>query len=164
MTAAPRHHMYNSPPPHHEGNAPLAALARIPAGRFILTASHEGVVAGRRITWVQQCGSAPPSVSIALAKGEPISPLIRDSHCFGLCQVPPNDDFLWRAFHEPVDADHGVAVFPSLETFHLDSTTPLLARSLAVLDCRVTMHLDFESDHELFIGEVVAARLTAEER
>ncbi|MFM9958054.1 MAG: hypothetical protein ACKVZJ_08245 [Phycisphaerales bacterium] len=48
--------------------------------------------------------------------------------------------------------------FISLELESLLSGAPLVKRCRYALDFKVTMHLDFESDHEMYIGMVVGGR------
>lgn len=48
--------------------------------------------------------------------------------------------------------------FISLELESMHSGAPLVKRCLFALDLRVSMHLDFESDHEMYIGVVVGGR------
>ena len=47
--------------------------------------------------------------------------------------------------------------FDALDVFRLETGAPMLRRAAACLDCRISMHIDFDADHELFVAEVVAA-------
>ncbi|MFB3430403.1 MAG: flavin reductase [Phycisphaerales bacterium] len=49
--------------------------------------------------------------------------------------------------------------FDSIETDPGETGSPLIRRALLWLDCRVSMHLDLDTDFEMYIGEVVASSL-----
>jgi flavin reductase (DIM6/NTAB) family NADH-FMN oxidoreductase RutF len=146
-----------SPPP--PGPIDPAALDRIPESRFVMTASFENRRAGMAVRWVQRAALAPHSISLALPKGHVISPIVRDARAFGLCQIASDDRMLDRRFDnaEPDEVDP----FDALEVFRLETGAPMLRRAVMCLDCRVSMHIDFDADHELFVAEVVAAVIGA---
>ncbi len=139
-------------------------LWQVPRGLFIMTAAWEGVRAGLRVDLVQVAATDPPSVSVALPKGMPISPLVRDARAFGLCIASDADAAVARRFEHDrtpshTDSEHPTSMpdpFDGFDTAELETGAPLLKRAVCCLDCRVTMHIDFEADHELFIAEVVA--------
>lgn len=134
-----------------------AALGRVPAGLFILTAEHEERRTGILASWVQQVAFKPPMVSVAVAKGRNILPLISGSHRFGLCQLPDNDKVLLRKFAGSIDLDEDPFLGFDMVS---DTQTPLpiLANGLGYLECEVASHMDVEGDHDLFVGRVVAGR------
>ena len=132
-----------------------AALARVPQGVFILTARHEDRRMGMVASWVQQAGLEPPMVSVAVAKGRQVMPLISESRHFGLCQVSAGDKMLVRHFSQPLvpgeDPFMGLGLLPPLVP-----GLPILADSLCYLECEVTCHMDVEGDHDIFVGAVRA--------
>lgn len=132
------------------------ALARIPTGICVMTAAYDGKRTGLCVHLVQRAADTPPSVSVAMQKGHPISPLIRDARAFGLCIVADDDRFLERRFTD-ADFNEDDDPFDAIETTVRETGAPLITRSLTSLDCRVSMHIDFDSDHEIYIAEVVAA-------
>ena len=133
------------------------AIGRIPSGIFILTAMFEDRRMGMIASWIQQASFEPPMVSIAIAKGRPIMPLISNSHHFALCQVPKGDKVLMRKFSQRIEA----AEDPFLG-FNLVQNTvnhaPVLADALGYLECDLVCHMDYEGDHDIFIGRVVAGK------
>lgn len=135
-----------------------AALGRIPAGIFILTAKHEDRASGIIASWVQQASFSPPMVSVAVAKGRPIMPLISESRAFGLCQLPQGEKTAMRKFAGGVNPNEdpflGMELIP-----HTVTHTPILAHCLAYLECEVKCHIDVEGDHDLFVGTVLSGRL-----
>jgi flavin reductase (DIM6/NTAB) family NADH-FMN oxidoreductase RutF len=134
-----------------------AALGRIPAGLFILTAEHEERRTGILSSWVQQVAFEPPMVSVAIAKGRNIMPLISGSHRFGLCQLPDDDKVLLRKFAGRIES--GEDPFLGFDLVS-DTQTPLpiLANVLGYLECEVKSHMDVDGDHDLFVGRIVAGR------
>ena len=133
-------------------------LGKVPSGLFILTARHEDKTAGMLASWVQQVCFAPPMVSVAIAKGRSIMPLISGSRKFGLCQLRKSEKVIHRKF-----SSHGTDLSedPFLG-FEMASDTalslPILAQCLSYLECVVACHIDVEGDHDLFVGQVMAGR------
>lgn len=131
------------------------ALGRIPSGLFVLTARFEDRATGMLASWVQQAAFEPPMVSVAVGKGRPIMPLISNSHEFGLCQIPKGDKVLMRKFASRLDPNED----PFLGFEMVDdtvNTSPILAGGLGYLECDLVCHMDFEGDHDIFIGKVKA--------
>ena len=140
-----------------------AALGRIPSGLFIFTACHGELRTGMLASWVQQAGFQPPTVSVSIARGRPIIQLVQDSHQFGLCQVPSDDNTLLRKFARAIEPDEDP--FAELELVRGGKTSvPLLAAALAHLECKVATHVDFDGDHTLLIGKVVGGVTNSQEK
>ncbi len=139
----------------------LRALAMLPSGCFVLTAAFETKRSGMIVRWVQPCADEPLLIAVAARRGHSIEPLIRDSHCFAVCRIDPEDKLMTRKFavHRPPD-DTGDP-FDSMAVDTLATGSPIIRRSPLVLDCEVVRHFDLEADHELFIGLVRAGRVSA---
>lgn len=134
----------------------IRAMASIPGSRFIMTAAFEDMRRGFCVSWVQQASIEPPTVSVAIRKGHDGAPIIRDSHSFGLCQLPRDDRFLWKKF---CNEDNLCDPFHSLDMACGLSGVPLIRRSRLAFECEVALHADWESDHEMYIGRVVAVHV-----
>lgn len=109
---------------------------------------------GMLASWVQQASFEPPMISLAIAKGRPIMPLISNSHEFGLCQIPKGDKVLMRKFASRIEPTED----PFLGFELVSPTTnksPILAGALAYMECNLVCHMDYEGDHDIFIGKVV---------
>ena len=131
------------------------AIARVPSGLFILTARTEEKTTGILVGWVQQTCFEPPMVSVAIAKGRPIMPLISESRKFGLCQLAETDKLILRKFSAGLDPSEDP--FLSLEMRQDTAlSVPILAQALSYLECEVACHIDVEGDHDLFVGRVRA--------
>ena len=135
----------------------LQALANVPASSFLLTTAFGDLRDGRIVERVQQCGTNPPMLLVAMEKGHPLSPLIRDSRTFALSLLDPNERLLQRVF----GPDRKVGDDPFLTYPHQVGAlgAPIVTRALAWFDCEVVRHLDMETNFELFIGQVQNAGL-----
>ncbi|MDX9912590.1 MAG: flavin reductase family protein [Phycisphaerales bacterium] len=150
--------------------AALEALDAHGAPSFIMTAAFEGKRTGMIVRSVQRCSDEPQLLCVAARKGHSIEPLIRDSHHFVLCKVGASERLLLRKFSSepPALSEEGLLPgqegdpFDSLRVTSMVSGAPVLARSPLVFDCEVVRHFDLESDHELYIGLVQAARYSEE--
>lgn len=137
------------------------ALGRIPSGLFILTAAHEDRRGGMLCSWVQQLCFEPPMVSVAVAKGRPIMPLISESRRFGLCQLSKDDKVILRKFSAGVDSNEDP--FLGFDLVHNATNIPVFANTLSYMECELASHLDVEGDHDLFVGRILSASTTGGE-
>jgi flavin reductase (DIM6/NTAB) family NADH-FMN oxidoreductase RutF len=128
------------------------ALGQIPGGLFILTSAFETRRGGVPVRWVQQCSAAPPMVTVALYKGQPVEMLIRDSHFFALCQVGAEDRFLLHKFNG--HRDNGDDPLLPLMTRAAPSGCPIIGRALSYLDCEVVRHVELDCDYRIYVGQV----------
>jgi len=128
------------------------SLAQIPGGLFVLTVNCDGRRDARLVKWVQPCSDEPPMVMVALAKGHSVEPLIQESRCFALCQLSAEDKFLARKFAQP--HANGDDPLVSLMTSTAPSGSPILDRALSFLDCEVVRHVELDSDHRIYVGQV----------
>jgi len=128
------------------------AIDWIPRGLFLVTSAHEGLRSGVLTQWVQQCLSKPPMVMIALPKGTPVEPLIRDSHCFVLCQIGQSDRILHHKFAIP--PLRGDDPFDTLSSFPAPSGAPVVELAMNYLDCELHRKVELDHDHWLYAGLV----------
>ena len=136
-------------------SASKVATARMPAGRFLLTSAFGEARNGMIVTQVQKCADEPPTVTVAVRKGHALSPLIRDSGTFALCEIADADLLLSRLFQRPSDLQGddpflGHCLVPETQSVPV----PTAAASWVV--CELIRHLDIEADHEIYIGRVTA--------
>ncbi|MEM9881949.1 MAG: flavin reductase family protein [Planctomycetota bacterium] len=136
------------------------ALGRVPTGRFVLAAQHEDRRMGMLARWVQRVCDKPPMLSVAVAKGKPIMPLISESRRFALCQLGEDDRLLQRKFAQ--DSEPGDDPFLGFELRpSVLGNVPIVAGVLAYYECELACHMDVEGDHDLFVGHVHAAESRA---
>jgi flavin reductase (DIM6/NTAB) family NADH-FMN oxidoreductase RutF len=135
-------------------------IGRIPSGVYILTASHNGQNQAMLASWVQQAAFDPPCVSIALAKGRPISATIRDSGRLCLSILADGDSILMKKYARGIPPTEDP--FAGVRTLQTPAGLPALADALAYLECRVLSSHDFNADHELLVAEITAAEILKE--
>ena len=105
---------------------------------------------GALVRWVQQVASQPPMLVIAIEKGQPLSPIIRDSRGFALCLIAANDPVCTRLFRQiPEHTQDPMISIPCMKT---PSGAPVPLRATAWFDCEIVRHFDIEADHEVYIG------------
>ncbi len=133
------------------------ALANLPGGVWVLTADQEDRRMGILVGWVQQVCFDPPMVTVAIAKGKAIMPLISESRRFALCQIGDSDRVAHRKFsHDPEpheDPFLGFELVPARQT-----GLPILKTSVGYVECELSCHMDVEGDHDLFVGRIVDAK------
>jgi flavin reductase (DIM6/NTAB) family NADH-FMN oxidoreductase RutF len=142
------------PPPSEET---LQAMTRIPSCQCLLTSGFGEVRDGRLIERVQQCGTQPPMLLVAMEKGHPLSPLIRDSRTFAISLLDPSERALQRIF----GPERRIGDDPFLTYRHRTGVlgAPIVTRCVAWFDCEVVRHLDMETNFELYVGVVHAGGL-----
>jgi flavin reductase (DIM6/NTAB) family NADH-FMN oxidoreductase RutF len=134
------------------------ALAALHAPRFVITSAHDGKRAGVLANSVQFCSPEPPLISVACRKGHVIGPVIRDSRRFGLFRLEDADRGLLKKF----DFQNGerYEAFEGLPLSALATGSPIPRRAAWAVDCEVFRHFDLECECELYIGLIVAARVS----
>ncbi|MEM8758639.1 MAG: flavin reductase family protein [Planctomycetota bacterium] len=134
-------------------------LERVPWSTWVMTAAHDDQRAGVVVHWVQRCAAQPVLVSVSMAKCHSLEPLLRDSRAFALNLVSETDRLLLRKFDGHVPPDELSDTFDSLAIESWASGSPILRRATAAIDCEIVRHIDLESDTELYIGQVLDARV-----
>lgn len=162
MLEGETHHEEPRPDPHGSIKGPVGdALAMLPDGVFIITARFEDDRSGVRVLSAMPCATEPVLVAVAARKGHSIEPLIRDSHHFALCVVSPSDRLLIQKF--PMGSEpRGGDPFDAVSTLSLGTGSPVPARCPAAFDCEVVRHFDLDADHEIYVGQVLAVRVSNE--
>lgn len=147
------------------------ALLRLPQPTYLMSAQFDGKRAGLFVRSLQVVADEPLLLGVAVRKGHPIDPIIRDAHAFAVGVVDPADRLLSRKFGADavvpaLEESPDTTVFPDpfdclpLET--LVTGAPVVRRCPVVFDCVVVRHLDLEADHEIFVGQVYAGRIYSE--
>ena len=129
-------------------------LNRLPENMFLLTAAHGAARNGILVSRVQHASNAPPTVVISDSKGQPLTPLIRDSRSFALCELGVGELFLSRRFNTHPEVN-GEDPFLGLSITETPSGLPVPMSVDSWLECELIRHLDIEADHELYVGRVL---------
>jgi flavin reductase (DIM6/NTAB) family NADH-FMN oxidoreductase RutF len=162
------------------------AFALLPDTVGIVSAAFEGQRSGVLATKIMRCGDEPPSIAVAMPKGHRLATLIRDNHGFAITLIEKPSKLMLRRFGPGSDSglvaraglgrgddarvrtgvidrsdddDAGLHEdpFEAIPTRTLATGAPILVTGIAALDCEVSRHIDFDGDHELYIGQVIAA-------
>jgi flavin reductase (DIM6/NTAB) family NADH-FMN oxidoreductase RutF len=133
----------------------ISTLSRLPTASYLLTTAYGDIRDGRIIERVQQCGTNPAMLLVAMEKGHPLSPLIRDSRTFAISLLDSSERHLQRVF----GPERRIGEDPFFAYPHQRGTmgAPIVTRCVAWFDCEVVRHLDMETNFELYIGVVHAA-------
>ena len=123
----------------------------VPSEFHLLTSCFAEARAGIVVRFVQRCGVTPPMLAVAVEKGQPISPIVRDSRAFAVCVLDRPDPALRRHFSPSNSVGDP---FLGLACIHTPSGCPVPARAIGWFDCELVRHLDVESDHEIYFGMV----------
>jgi len=124
-------------------------------GVTIVTAQHQGVRHGMTVSSFTSVSLQPPTVLVALEQSTRMHALVSATGYFGVCVLSSEQQAISECFagQECDDEDR----FAGLQTHSLVSGAPLIAASLAYLDCRVVAKY-VSGNNTLFIAEVLAAQ------
>jgi flavin reductase (DIM6/NTAB) family NADH-FMN oxidoreductase RutF len=135
----------------------------MPYGLYVL-GSTDG--AGRRngmtINWVTQVSFDPKLVGVGVERSALTHELVEAGGCFSLCVIAREDRAIVRKFTKPVEVDPEARTLNGFDYLERVTGAPILSRSVAFLDCRVTDRLA-AGQHTFFVGEVVDAGFLAPE-
>lgn len=135
-----------------------AVLSLFPVGIYIITSQFEDDRTGLRVLSVMPCAVEPALLAVAARKGHSIEPIIRDSRHFALCIADKDDRLLIHKFPLGGEPKGGGDPFDAMPTETLVSTSPIPTRCVAAFDCEVVRHFDLDADHEIYVGQILAAK------
>jgi flavorubredoxin/flavin reductase (DIM6/NTAB) family NADH-FMN oxidoreductase RutF len=133
------------------------ALGRLSGGLYIITAQKSGVSSAMLATWVAQASLEPLGISIAVAKDRAIESFLHVGDQFVLNILeegnyqPLMKHFLKR-FPPGADRFAGIKIYPA------SNDCPILADSLAFLECEVVSRMEGD-DHWIVYSSVDVGRV-----
>jgi flavorubredoxin/flavin reductase (DIM6/NTAB) family NADH-FMN oxidoreductase RutF len=133
------------------------ALGRISNGLYIITATKGEIKSAMVASWVTQASLTPLGIAIAVAKDRAIESFMQIGDRFVLNVLAEgNYQHLIRHFLKrfPPGADR----FEDIPTVPADNGSPILAESLAYIECEVSDRLEC-SDHWIVYSTVQAGRV-----
>jgi len=148
---------------HHtdEQKLPIGkALGRVPSGVFVLSATDGRANVAMLASWVMQAAFEPPCVSVAIAKGRPITELIRRRSHFALSIVSEGDKTLMKRFARGFK--DGEDPFAGIATSKSPAGIPILSDALGWIEAKLIDTFDYAADHELLVAHVTAGALLRE--
>ncbi|GDY06071.1 hypothetical protein LBMAG51_08580 [Phycisphaerae bacterium] len=132
-------------------------LNLVPATSFLLTSAFGELRSGVIVRCVQQVAMHPPMLLVAMEKGQPLSPIIRDSRNFAICVLAKDDRVTTKIF--ATSPDQGIDAFLTIPNLVVPGGSPVPLRALGYIACELVRHLDIEADYEVYIGMVHHAGL-----
>jgi flavin reductase (DIM6/NTAB) family NADH-FMN oxidoreductase RutF len=129
------------------------AMGHFASGVTVVTTALGGELYGMTVSSFSSLSLNPPLVLICIDKSVPCHDMIKDAGCFVVNILEKRQEHLSRRFATTTnDKFKGVA-------WHSGNLgLPVLANTLAVIECRLRDTLD-GGDHAIFIGEVVDAEV-----
>lgn len=138
----------------NNGERIRSALESIPRGQFLLTAAQGARSNAVLVDFVGQCANDPPMLAVATAKGQVLTPVIRDSRTFAVSLVT---DATWPLARRFVRSNvENEDPFIGLPVVYTPRGIPILARTEVWFECELVRHLDIDADCELYVGTVAA--------
>jgi len=131
-------------------------LGQWPSGVTVVTTLADGVWHGMTASAFSSVSADPPLVSVCLLKKLYTHQLFQTSGVFGVNILAKDQTEIGKRFAgmAPDITDR----FEGLDVRTAETGVPLLAQSVAWLDCKV-LHTYDGGDHTIFVGEVVAAEV-----
>jgi flavin reductase (DIM6/NTAB) family NADH-FMN oxidoreductase RutF/flavodoxin len=133
------------------------AIGRISGGLYIITAKKGEITGAMLASWVTQASFNPPGLTVAVAKDRAIESLMQVGDSFVLNILEEgNYQALMKHFLKrfPPGSDR----FAGINTQTAENSSPILAESLAYLECSVVSRLEC-SDHWVVYSQVTKGRV-----
>jgi flavin reductase (DIM6/NTAB) family NADH-FMN oxidoreductase RutF len=139
----------------------MAALARVPSGLFLLTATDQGVDHAMLVSWVQQCSLDPPALTVGLRKDRPILEVLHRTGRFALTVIGEDQRELLRRFGKA--KPQGADPWKGSTVLRSPAGCPVAADGVAYLECEVLDQWP-AGDHLVVVAKVRAGQLLREAR
>jgi flavin reductase (DIM6/NTAB) family NADH-FMN oxidoreductase RutF len=125
-------------------------MGQFATGVTVVTTGGEAGVHGLTANAVASLSLDPPLVLVAVDKRAATLDYLKKNRCFAVNILRVEQEKISRRFATPGPKD-----FSDLNVMTAVTSAPILADSLAFVDCRVVEILP-GGDHEIFVGEIVA--------
>ena len=133
------------------------SLGRISNGLYIITATKGDINSAMVASWVMQASLTPLGVAIAVAKDRAIESFLQIGDRFVL-NVLEEDNYQHLIRHFLKRFPPGADRFAGIKTVPANNGSPIIADSLAYIECEVTSRLEC-SDHWIVYSNVQAGRV-----
>lgn len=127
------------------------------SGVTIVSAAKDGISHGMTVSAFTSLSLEPPLVMVSLNKDTRTHTLVLESQAFGVTILAEGQEAISERFAGN-QAEYEEERFAGLETFTLQTGSPLLPDGLAVLDCRLVTTYD-AGDHTIMVGEVLVSQV-----
>ncbi|MBF0593041.1 MAG: flavin reductase family protein [Nitrospirae bacterium] len=130
-------------------------------GCYVITAKGKDAINGMTASWVSQVSFDPKMLMVSIAPERYTNELIREAGYFAVNVLSEEQSDIARhyGFKSGRDADK----FDGVSYFDAPNGSPILNSAMAYIECK-TVSIFRAGDHELFIGEVVAAKMLKPEK
>jgi flavin reductase (DIM6/NTAB) family NADH-FMN oxidoreductase RutF len=128
------------------------ALGKVPSGLFVLSIGHDDQALGILVSWVQQAGFDPPSLTVALRLDRPAVDRATLAGTFTLSQLPEGGKSLVRHFARGTTGDESIFQGVARQDVH-HSVGIVPAGAMTFLDLRITGHVD-SGDHRILLATI----------
>ena len=130
-------------------------MGRFATGVTVVGARHGPLLAGMTANAIASISIDPPLMMASIARKAETHVAIVGSHAFAVSVLRREQRDLADCFAQPTTADK-LKRFCDAAWHEAETGSPILEGALAYFDCRLTARHD-GGDHEIFIGEIVAA-------
>jgi flavin reductase len=130
-------------------------MGRFATGVTVVGARHGPLLAGMTANAIASISIDPPLMMASIARKAETHVAIVGSHAFAVSVLRREQRDLADCFAQPTTADK-LKRFCDAPWHEAETGSPILEGALAYFDCRLTARHD-GGDHEIFIGEIVAA-------
>lgn len=123
-------------------------------GVAIVTGYHNGIVHGMTANSFNSISLSPPTVLVALRHHTRTQQLVKEGGVFGVSILNTEQVNLAMRFAGQLDTDQ--PRFEGVDTFTMETNSPLIRQGMAFFDCKVVNSFDVGGT-TVFLGEVLAA-------
>lgn len=130
-------------------------LWKMPSGLYVVGSTDRGARRnGMTTSWVTQISFDPKWIGVGVEQSAFTHELIDAGGVFSVCILDREDRAIVRKFTKPVDVDLEARTLNGFPYVERTTGAPILAQSVAYLDCEVRERL-VAGHHTFFAGEVV---------
>jgi flavin reductase (DIM6/NTAB) family NADH-FMN oxidoreductase RutF len=132
-----------------------ALMGRFATGVTVVAARHGPLLAGMTANAIASISIDPPLMMASIARKAETHGAVIGSHAFAVSVLSADQRGLAECFAQPTTAEK-LKRFCDAAWHEAETGSPILEGALAYFDCRLSARHD-GGDHEIFIGEIVAA-------
>ncbi len=136
------------------------ALGKIVSGLYIMTASDGKRTRVMLASWVQQASFDPPCISIAIGSGRDLGDLLAVGSRIAISVIPEGDSTLLKRYARGMGIDENA--FDGMDILTPLGGLAVPAGALAYLQCRIVRIFSFDSDHDLYVAQVMEGSILAD--
>jgi flavin reductase (DIM6/NTAB) family NADH-FMN oxidoreductase RutF len=129
-------------------------LWTMPSGLYVLGTRAGDRLNAMTLNWATQLSFDPKLIGVAVEREAYSHQLITVGQVFSVCVLEREDRAIVRKFVKPVEVDTDARTLNGFQYLERTTGAPVLAQSVAWLDCEVRQSVETGS-HTLFVGEVV---------